>query len=131
MKKLWLFFLLMCSAVTHAYDYPYLVFQTSNGELTTVSVESLTMSVSDENLQVTNIDGDTSFPILALSKMYFDSETTAMPQVQGCFSEKVVVFSVVGTQMGVFSSEAEALDALPRGVYIIKSNSGIIKKILK
>jgi len=73
------FFTLMmvvASLSAWAYDYPYLVFQTTDGTTYAVSVESLTLDVSGDQLVVTNDDGTLSFPLSELSKMYFSTEAT-------------------------------------------------------
>jgi len=76
--KRFLFTLMMVvvSLSAWAYDYPYLVFQTTDGTTYAVSVESLTLDVSNDQLIVTNDEGTQSFTLSELSKMYFSTEAT-------------------------------------------------------
>ncbi|MBR3566371.1 MAG: carbohydrate-binding domain-containing protein [Paludibacteraceae bacterium] len=45
--------------------------------------------------------------------------------------EQVAVYNILGTHLGVFSSRAEAVSNLPKGVYILKSNTNTQKIILQ
>ena len=75
MKKILFLILFAGSALSSlAYDYPYLAFQTSNGSVTTVAVESLTLTVSGSSLVATNDDGSVTLSLSDLSKMYFTTE---------------------------------------------------------
>ena len=63
----------------HAADYPYLTFEAADGTKTSVSTESLTISISSSVLTA----GSASFNLADLSKMYFsESDVTAIESVQ-------------------------------------------------
>ena len=58
MKKLALATLItMGSLQAQAYEYPYLVFQNTEGSTIVMAVESLTITISDGKLIATNTDG--------------------------------------------------------------------------
>ena len=64
MKRIFLFLLTVLATLTaQAYDYPYLVFQTTDGTVTAVAVEALNITSSNGNLVVTNNDGTKTFPL--------------------------------------------------------------------
>ena len=80
MKKLLLMLTLMMGGMltAHAVEYPYLTFETADGTKTSVSTESLTISISSSVLTA----GSAFFNLADLSKMYFsESDVTAIESV--------------------------------------------------
>ena len=133
MRKLFLLWMLLTGLSASAYDYPYLAFQTSDGKVQTVSVESLTLTIADGVLKATNGAGSKTFTISDLSKMYFSTDqsgTTGIKQV--ATSEKTVkVYSLSGMQLGSYQSVAEAHTALKSGLYVIVEDGKSYKMNLK
>lgn len=133
MKKLLL--LVFAAAVVsgaHAYDYPFLTFRAADGSLRSVSVESLTLTVSDGSLVVRNADGETSFQLTDLDAMFFTSETTGITLASSSGQPgEVDVVSVTGVSVGKFASAEAAKAALPGGVYIINENGETRKMIIR
>lgn len=130
MKKLIL--LLTATVLTmsaHAYDYPYLTFQNSDGTQTSVSVESLSITVNDGNLVCTNSDGTTNISIAELSKMFFstDGTPTGISAVSTKTSGDVEIYTLTGISLGKFQSLSQAKDNLNSGIYLIKSDTGTSK----
>lgn len=127
-------------------EYPYLTFVTSNGSVTSVALNSYSMDVENESdtkaalklevseegkLVAVSPDGDISFTLTDLSKMYFsDSDETSL--TDGIIESKAEststeVFTVSGISLGKFSNMNEAKSALNTGIYIFKTNNKQLK----
>lgn len=123
MKKFALTLLsVVISMSVQAYDYPYLAFQASDGTVTTVSVESLTITVdSSGQLVVTNGDGSQIFTVSDLSKMYFTaSSSTDIGSIDAADDDNCCeIYDMLGRKI--------VSDQLKSGVYIIKTKSGTRK----
>lgn len=129
MKKL-LFSLITQIATIGIYadDYPYLTFETTDGNKTSVSVNSLTLTVKNGKLTA----GDKTFNLSELSKMYFSTtETTSIEKVIDTIEGAVEVFNLHGISFGKFNSMREATSSLKTGVYVIKSKNKTIKVAIK
>ena len=79
MKKTIFLLTMMGGMLTaEAADYPYLTFETADGTRTSVSTESLTISITGTTLTA----GNAAFNLADLSKMYFsESDVTAIESV--------------------------------------------------
>ena len=116
------------STAAHAYEYPYLTFEQSDGTQTTVSVEQLVLTISGENLLITNNDGSQTLPLSELSRMFFaTSGTTAISDTPISANEEVEVYTVSGVHMGHFDNIAAARQSLPHGIYILKTQQSTQK----
>ena len=133
MKKIFLTMVVaMMSIVTmqaEGYDYPYLTFQTTSGEQTSVAVEGLSLTVDGGNI-VTSAGA--TFALSSLDKMYFTSaDVTAIDNVSANdnanLDGSVTVYTQDGAKVGAFANMKSALPQLPKGAYIIKGGSGTIK----
>ncbi len=113
-----------------AYDYTYLVFQTSNGTATAIDVNDLTITVSGSSLVVTNSNGSQTFALSDLSKMYF-SETAGISDISTDKDQAIEVFTPSGLSLGKFDNLLSAQNQLEKGVYIVKSNSKTSKVIIQ
>ena len=107
------------------YTYSYLTFETTDGNVVSVPVSSLTMTIAGGTLTA----GSQSFSLNELSKMYFStSDVTAIGEVSG---EKggaaVEIFTLDGLALGKYKNISEATATLKRGVYLVKSERGTIK----
>ncbi len=109
------------TTVALAYDYPYLVFQTTDGNATSVEVSDLTISVNGTSLVVTNGDGTQTFTLSDLSKMYF-SQTAGIDDIRDDNGQAVEVFHLSGQRVGSFIDLRSARQQLEKGIYIVKSN---------
>ncbi|MBR4276609.1 MAG: hypothetical protein IKQ32_06550 [Prevotella sp.] len=122
----------MMSIITmqaEGYDYPFLTFQTTTGELTSVAVDGLTLTVDDGNI-VTSAGA--TFALSSLAKMYFTSaDVTAIENVNandnGNLDGSITVYTHDGAMVGTFGSIKSALPQLRKGAYIVKGISGTIK----
>lgn len=109
------------STAALAYDYPYLVFQTTDGNATSVEVSDLTISVNGTSLVVTNGDGTQTFTLSDLSKMYF-SQTAGIDDIRDDNGQAVEVFRLSGQRVGSFIDLRSARQQLEKGIYIVKTN---------
>ena len=130
-KSLLLFFAMMGLTATQAdnYDYPYLVFQQSDGTVQSVAVESLVLTIDNGQLVATNASGTQSFTLSQLSQMYFATNVTAIGEVETATitDQPVEVFTLAGTAVGKFENISQAKAALSKGIYVVKSESQTLK----
>jgi hypothetical protein len=115
---------------TYADDYPYLIFETTDGSRTPVEVESLTIQIVDGNLVA---DGKT-FSLTSLSKMFFANTpdaTSGIEDLRSADSGAVEVYSLNGMSLGSYNNVSEAKQSLQRGIYVIKSGSKTFKVAVK
>ena len=129
MKKALLILVAMMGALTtaQAYDYPYLIFETTGGTTTAVEVSSMTLTVSDGKLTV----GSNTFTLTELSKMYFAESSTGIEAIRAAINEEVEVFTLTGVKKGTYSSMNAAAKQLQSGTYVIKTKSGNVKLNVK
>ncbi|MCR5312598.1 MAG: hypothetical protein K6E54_02920 [Bacteroidaceae bacterium] len=120
---------IMTWSLASAYDYPYMVFKTSDGTLTSVAVTSLEITISGTKLVVKNASGTTSFSLSDLSKMYFSTEANSIEEIESHEENEVEIFSVTGVSYGKYVNVVAAKERLPKGVYVVNSN-GKTSKIL-
>ncbi len=124
-KSLLTFVAIVVSLMAQAYDYPYLAFQTSDGTVSTVSVESLSITFSDGQLVATSSDGSQTFTISDLTKMYFSTEgTTAIKNIE---TEKA---DGIGDIYDLTGRKVDTKE-MKRGIYIIKTSNGTRKVTIK
>ena len=119
---------LAVAATASAYDFPYLSFETTGGEVVSVSVENLEMTVADGKLTVIAADGTKEFTVAELSRMFFSSEATGISEATAeVGSGKKKVYTVSGTYVGTYGSAADIKAALGSGLYIVKDNNNTTK----
>ena len=124
MKRL-LFILMMMTGVLamQAGDYPYLTFETTDGNKVSVSTESLTLTVSGTTLTA----GNQSFTLVNLSRMYFstsDESTTGISEtVTADLNEVTDIYDLKGNKV--------SKSQMQKGVYIVKTNKGTFKMTVK
>ena len=128
MKKLLVTFLTIGTLQTaFAYDYPYLLFQTSDGSMQALAVEELTISFADGQLVATNADGSQTFPLAQLSKMYFSADNITniqtVEQTAADIDETTEIYDLQGRKV--------TRQQMRQGIYILKSRNGIRKVNVK
>ena len=110
------------------YTYPYLTFESSDGEVLSVEVEGLTLTLDDATLTATDSEGAAYiFALSSLSKMYFTDEATGIQPLASTSQEAVEAITLSGITVGTFANAAAARKALPRGTYVLKSKSATFK----
>ena len=129
MKKILLSLLVAMGAVTvQADSYTYLTFETTDGAKTSVSVSSLTLTISGTTLTA----GSQSFTLSNLSKMYFSAtdETTGISDLRtdDLQLQDAEIYDLNGKKIvNRKSSNSE----LPNGAYIVKTQQGTHKLVVK
>ena len=121
---------MLCSVLTlptmadDGYDYPYMVFTTTDGTQTSLSVEGLQMTVADGSLLVSNPNENVTFPLSDLAEMHF-SETEIATGIDDVQSTKNQVQSTIYD----LSGRKVSAQTLTPGVYVMKQGS-VTRKIL-
>jgi len=131
MKRFVLVLILMIGiSAVRAYDYPYLVFQTTDGSSQSIEAEKLVLTFSGSQLVATNGTENLTLTVSDLSKMFFSSTTSGVSQISEADGE-VEVFTLSGIRMGSYSSVAQALKSLRSGIYVVSSKEKTIKITVK
>ncbi|MGN0281642.1 MAG: hypothetical protein ACI4B3_04990 [Prevotella sp.] len=113
---------------TCAENYEYLSFQKTDGTRISLSVNKLELTFENGMLKTSNEDGDNSFPLSELNKMFFTVEPTAIRDIASeTDGEEVELFTPEGIHLGHFSSAKEAQEKAGKGLYILKGKSSTIK----
>ena len=127
MKRLLFILIMMTGALAmQAADYPYLTFETTDGNRISVPAESLTLTVSGTTLTV----GNQSFTLTNLTKMYFSTsdETTGLDQIENgewrIENSATAIYDLQGRKISKGQMRSGQ-------VYIVKTNSGTHKIAVK
>lgn len=84
----------------------------------------------DGLLAISNNDGTKTFEMTELSTLYFYSHSgVALKTASAEDDGPIDVFTVTGIKAGTFATEAEAVNALERGIYICRHSNGRTSKI--
>ena len=122
MKKNILILALLVGAITaQADDYPYLTFETSNGEKVSVEFSSdLSLVFSSTTLKVGN---QQTFNLKDLKKMYFSpvSQTTGISTVT---TDDYKIY-------GYYDLQGRPVEQPTKGIYVIKTSKGTKKVYVK
>ena len=125
MKKQIMTMMVMIASVTAQAendDYPYLTFKTADGAKTSISTASLTINIQDGKLKA----GSMELTLADLSKMYFSTsdETTGIEEVTTTtLDETADIYDLQGRKV--------TKDQMRRGIYVVKTKSGIRKVRVK
>jgi len=121
------------SMAQDGYDYPYMVFTTTDGQQTSLGVEALRMQMADGVLTASNAEGTVSFQLSTLAEMHF-SETEVATGIEDLQSTRDEVQSA--KNKGQMDGEAYDLTgrkvsahALTPGIYVMRQGS-VTKKIM-
>lgn len=119
--------LAVISLGVHA-EYNRLVFRTVDGEEQSVSLTDLNITYTKSEMIATSGNESVKIPLTSLKSMEF-SDSNSVGSVMGNDASEVDVYSVNGISLGNYDSKADALNALPAGVYILKSKNGVTSKV--
>ena len=125
MKKQIMTMMVMIASVTAQAendDYPYLTFETADGAKISISTASLTINIQDGKLMA----GSMELTLADLSKMYFSTsdETTGIKEVNTTtLDETADIYDLLGRKV--------TKDQMRRGIYVVKTKSGIRKVRVK
>jgi hypothetical protein len=122
MKKIYLILTLLAGTITaQADDYPYLTFETSNGEKVSIEFSSdLSLVFSSTTLKVGN---QQTFNLKDLKKMYFSpvSQTTGISTVT---TDDYKIY-------GYYDLQGRPVEQPTKGIYVIKTSKGTKKVYVK
>ncbi|MBQ2673813.1 MAG: hypothetical protein IJG07_03915 [Prevotella sp.] len=122
MKKIYLILTLLAGAITaQADDYPYLTFETNNGEKVSVEFSSdLSLVFSSTTLKVGN---QKTFNLKDLKKMYFSpsNQTTGISTVT---TDDYKIY-------GYYDLQGRPVEQPTKGIYVIKTSKGTKKVYVK
>ncbi len=118
-------------ATAKAYDYPYLTFQNADGTEQSVSVEELKITYADGQLWVVEKGVTQKLDAAQLSKMYFATETSSIESLSKDNDGRVEIYNLFGVFLGNYDSAQQAVSALEKGVYVMKSASETYKIIVQ
>lgn len=110
------------SLAAHAGNYPYLTFELTDGSKCSVAAESLSLTISGSTLTA----GTQTFVLTNLSKMYFSAtnETTGI---------KTLTLSDLNEATDIYNLKGEKVSRtqMQRGVYVVKTQNGTFKVVVK
>ena len=122
MKKKIVFLTLLAGAITaQADDYPYLTFETNNGEKVSVEFSSdMSLTFTSTTLKVGN---QQTFTLKDLKKMYFSNynQTTGISTIN---AEDYKIY-------GYYDLQGRPVEQPKRGIYVIKTSKGTKKVFVK
>ena len=123
MKKLVLLLSIMASTFTaKASDYPYLTFETTDGNKVSVPASSLSINISGTTLTA----GSQTFTLSNMSKMYFSTadQTTGITSITaGELDAATEIYDLNGRRV--------SKEQLQKGVYVVKNKNGNYKIAVK
>ena len=132
MKKIFSFLaVFVCAISLHAADYAYLVLTNTSGTNTVVCLTDIEISLSDNELQITNSEGTVDFVLTELVSMQF-SEDGTLSAIENVLraDAPVDVYSVNGKKLGTYQNLNAAAAALNKGMYIITDGKNSQKMIV-
>ena len=108
----------------NAGTYKYLEFTNISGTKTVFDVANLTLTVSGNNLLVTNSEGTVNMTLVDLASMQFSPTNTgtALENILNADAE-IQVSTITGVSLGVYPSLSEACHSLNAGVYVISNGT--------
>lgn len=109
----------------NAGTYKYLEFTNISGTKTVFDVANLTLTVSGNNLLVTNSEGTVNMTLVDLASMQFstiNNTPTAVDNILNADAE-IHVSTITGASLGIYSSLVEACQSLSAGVYVISNGT--------
>lgn len=131
-KKLLSFIIVMalfCGAATAGTPLQ-LAFMTGDGNVTAIDATSLSMTVSEEHLVVTNSTASISLNLSDLVKMYFTDSASGIELMPvNMTATEVRAYTTDGRFYGKFDSVTKAMSSLPAGIYIMKTTDNQTIKI--
>lgn len=109
----------------NAGTYKYLEFTNISGTKTVFDVANLTLTVSGNNLLVTNSEGTVNMTLVDLASMQFstiNNTPTAVDNILDADAE-IHVSTITGASLGIYSSLVEACQSLSAGIYVISNGT--------
>ena len=127
MKKLLIMAMLAIGTTAFAEDYKYLTMGYNSVEKSIDLSTIQKITCENGNVVVTTSNGNETFQLSEMEKMYFSSEATAIKGVQAEASQaEKTVYDLAGRRISA-SSVYSASPVLPKGVYIINGKKVVVK----
>ena len=125
MKRFFLIFLTVLGVMTaKAQDsYTYLTFETNEGAKVSVPAQALTITLNETVLTA----GNNSFALANLTKMYFSSSDETTTGIVDITNDMIEEASEIFDLKGIKVQK----DQMKQGAYIIKTQSGTFKVIVR
>lgn len=141
----------VCTLHASANDYKYLTLQNLNGEENSLSLNGLTLTFADGNLQAKQNGAVRTYALAALSKMYLSNSATGISSVEAkrtavsLSGSTLKIQAPQGTQARVFDAQGRVVlsttigkDGAPAsvslllpGIYTVKAGSETLKILVK
>lgn len=129
MKKFLLLAILAASVLSVRAEFNKLVFRTLDGEEQSVDLTGLNITFTDGQLLAVSQEASVTISVASLASMEFaDGDIDGIQAAEA--DATVTAYSTDGICYGAFESKSAASEALPVGLYIIKSASGLTSKLL-
>lgn len=113
-------------------DVSKLTFTAKSGDTWSFNIESLKMQPVGDKLVITPAAGEVcSLDLGQLTSALFVDDFSSMIQRVTNGDKPVTLYSVWGHSVGSFTSISEAKQALPGGVYVVKTETETSKLIIK
>ena len=120
---------LMMSLMASA-QYNSLKFNTADGQSCLVDVTGLTISISGQDMVVTNSNGDSwTSSFASLVSMEFVTDQAGVSDLSTEIASSFTIYNLEGVELGKYVSLEQANANLPSGVYLLKKNDGETIKI--
>ena len=126
--------MLVCAVMAQAGEYAYLVFVNQNNDTTALSVTDMTLSVNENSLSVTNVDGSVNFTLTDLQFMQFMTEDGQVAQALDNVLDAnapIDVYTILGVKVGRYNSLLEAAGVLNKGSYVISNGKSAQTIVVK
>ena len=103
------------------YDYPYMVFTTTDGQQTTVPTDGLQMEFVDGTLKVTSQTGELTLPMDNLAEMHF-SETDIATGIESLNVERLTL-----KDDAFYDLAGRRVKHPAKGLYIVNGKKILVK----
>lgn len=130
MKKLFIVALLAVVATVHAEDYKYLTMGYNNVEKS-ISLETIQkITFVNGQVVVATSEGNESFPLAQMQKMYFSQTATGIQKIENGESgveSGQCIYDLSGRKVEYNSQSAIRNSHLRKGVYIINGKKVVVR----
>lgn len=110
-----------------AADYDFLIFEFTDGSTVMLPAENLQLSVEKSAIEATSAETSASIPLSKLSKFYFGQDKTSVSFVVVNPTDAIDVYNLAGVSLGRYESVEALREAVPAGVYVLKTNGATFK----
>lgn len=131
MKKFFLLFFVVMTAMSVSSQYNKLTFRTTNGEEHFVGLTNLNITFTKGEMIAKSDEHAVTLPLNSLESMEFTVGIAAISEVltDKEFKGKLSVYTTDGKLLGIYESADAALAKLPQGLYIFTAGNGVTTKI--